>query len=325
MAKHVSPATIGAFVVGSFALLVAAIVVVGAGNLFRKPHRFICLFQGDLNGLKVGAPVKVRGVQIGSVTKIMLLLSPSEGQLRPDIKGLRPPVILDLDESLLKAYGGTGEALSRAGFDSMIARGLRAQLNVESLLTGLLYIDLDLHHSPPDFAIVPGSGPYREIPTVPTKFEKIQEQATAALARFDRIDFEGLTKSITNAADSINSLTSSSNVKATIAELKETTENLNKAVTSIRATVEHANTKIDPLVASFRKSTDSANATMKDTQAALVDLRSMIDPDSPLAVNLNEALDQFAQTTRSVDELTNYLQRNPAALIRGKYVPEKDR
>jgi paraquat-inducible protein B len=325
MARHVSPATIGAFVVGSFALLIAAVVVVGAGNLLRKPQRFICLFRGDLNGLKVGAPVKVRGVQIGSVEQIMLVLQPSDGQLRPEVKGLRLPVIVDLDESLVKSYGGSGAVFGQAGFDSMIARGLRAQLNVESLLTGLLYIDLDIHDTPPDFAIVPGSGLFREIPTVPTQFEKIQEQATTALARFDKIDFEALARSITKAAESVQGLASSPNVKATIDELKETTENLNKAVTSVRATVENANSKIDPLVASFRKSADNANATMKDTQAALVDLRSILDPDSPLAVNLNEALDQFAQTTRSVDELTNYLQRNPAALIRGKYVPEKDR
>jgi hypothetical protein len=65
MAKRVSPTAIGVFVVASFALVVAALIVVGSGNLFRKPLQFICVFQGDVNGLKVGAPVKFKGVQIG--------------------------------------------------------------------------------------------------------------------------------------------------------------------------------------------------------------------------------------------------------------------
>jgi ABC-type transporter Mla subunit MlaD len=72
MNKRVSPAVIGAFVVASFAILVVALIVVGSGKMFTRPVRFICMFQGNLNGLKVGAPVKVRGVQIGTVAAIEL-------------------------------------------------------------------------------------------------------------------------------------------------------------------------------------------------------------------------------------------------------------
>ncbi|HEX4211061.1 MAG TPA: MlaD family protein, partial [Candidatus Binataceae bacterium] len=70
MAKSVSPTAIGAFVVAAFGILVVVLVVVGSGKLFQKPIRFVCMFQGDLNGLKVGAPVKFRGVQIGVVSSI---------------------------------------------------------------------------------------------------------------------------------------------------------------------------------------------------------------------------------------------------------------
>ena len=50
------------FVVGSFALAIAAIVVVGSGSLFKKPLQFVCMFQGNVNGLRIGAPVKFKGV-----------------------------------------------------------------------------------------------------------------------------------------------------------------------------------------------------------------------------------------------------------------------
>src|SRR5260370_11366915 len=126
MSKGVSPTVIGAFVVASFAILVVALIVVGSGRMFTKPVRFICMFQGNLNGLKIGAPVKVRGVQIGTVAGRKCRLSLSEGRLRPDIRGLRLPVIVDLDRSQLLARGGTGEALEKAGFEEMVRQGMRA-------------------------------------------------------------------------------------------------------------------------------------------------------------------------------------------------------
>src|SRR5712672_1525975 len=132
MSKRVSPTVIGAFVVASFAILVVALIVVGSGRIFTKPIRFICMFQGNLNGLKVGAPVKVRGVQIGTVASIELRLLPSQGQISPGIKGLRLPVIIDGDRSQVLARGASGEALETSGFDDWIKRGMRAQLATES-------------------------------------------------------------------------------------------------------------------------------------------------------------------------------------------------
>ena len=51
----------------------------------------------------------------------------------------------------------------------------------------------------------------------------------------------------------------------------------------------------------------------------------MLDPDSPMAVHLNQALEQLSETTQIVGEFVDYLQRNPSAVVRGKYVPAKDR
>src|SRR5215467_11668653 len=143
MGKRVSPAVIGAFVISSFTILIVALIVVGAGKIFARPTRFICMFPGNLNGLKIGAPVKVRGVQIGEVSAIRLRLDASEGELRPGFNGFRLPVIIDLDQTMLSERGA--KTLSRSGAEDWIKRGMRAQLQTESLLTGLLYIDLDLH------------------------------------------------------------------------------------------------------------------------------------------------------------------------------------
>ncbi|MGB3552923.1 MAG: MlaD family protein [Candidatus Binatus sp.] len=326
MSKRISPTAIGIFVVGSFALMVAAIVLVGSGSLFKKPGRFVCMFQGDVNGLRIGAPVKFKGVQIGTVEEIKLSLEPSEGELRPDLKELRLPVIIGIDREMITQRGGTGHALSQPGLEDLVARGMRAQLDTESLLTGLLFVDLDLHpNAPLNLVLIPGRGNLREIPTVSTNLEQIQKQATDALAKLDRIDLNRMVASITNAADSINNLTGSQDLKDTLASMKQTVPNLNRTITSLRVTLDNANQRITPLVASLRTSSEEANATMKDTRDALLEVKANLDSDSPLLVNINSALEELADTTRSVGELTDYLQRNPGSLVRGKYVPDKDR
>ena len=235
------------------------------------------------------------------------------------------PVIIDLDRSQLLARGGTGEALETAGFDNLIKQGMRAQLATESLLTGLLYIDLDLHpNTPLKFVLEPG-GPYREIPTVQTDLEQLQERLTKALDKFEKIDFQALVVSITDAANSIKTLTGSPELKATLESLKGTVANLNQAIISARNLLNNANSKIGPLVADLRQTSDEADKTMKDTRAALVSLQQTLDPNAPLAVRLNQALDSLTETSRSIGEFTDYLQRNPGALVRGRYVPDKDK
>jgi paraquat-inducible protein B len=325
MSKRVSPAVIGAFVVASFAILVVALIVVGSGKMFSKPIRFICMFQGNLNGLKVGAPVKVRGVQIGTVASIELRLLPSQGKMRPGIRGMRLPVIIDVDRSQLLARGGTGAALEKSGFDEMIQMGMRAQLDTESLLTGRLYIDLDLHPKTPANYVLEPDGPYREVPTVQTDMAELQDRLTKTLDKFDKIDFQAVVVSITDAANSIKNLTGSPELKATLESLKGTVANLNQAVVSARNLLNNANAKVGPLVADIRESSDEANKTMKETRSALVNLQQTLDPDSPLAVHLNQTLDSLTETSRSIGEFTDYLQRNPGALVRGRYVPEKDK
>jgi paraquat-inducible protein B len=325
MGKRVSPTVIGAFVVASFAILIVALIVVGSGRMFTKPIRFICMFQGNLNGLKIGAPVKVRGVQIGTVAAIELRLLPSQGQMLPSIKGLRLPVIIDVDRSQVLARGATGEVLETAGFDDLIKRGMRAQLATESLLTGLLYIDLDLHPNTPLKFVLESGGPYREIPTVQTDLAQLQQRLTQVLDKFEKIDFQALVVSITEAANSIKTLTGSPELRATLESLKGTVANLNQAVVSARALINNANSQVGPLVADIRETSDEADKTMKDTRAALVGLQQTLDPDSPLAVRLNQTLDSLTETSESLGEFTDYLQRNPGALIRGRYVPDKDK
>jgi paraquat-inducible protein B len=321
MSKRFSPTAIGMFVVGSFALLVAAIVVVGSGKIFQTPVQFVCFFPGAVNGLKVGAPVKFRGVQIGNVASIRLALPPDKGTVRSDIKELRLPIILNIDGSQLRAMGGSGLALTENGFLDFVKQGLRAQLNVESLLTGLLYVDLDLHPKTPIvLTLEPGTSPYREIPTVPTDFQHVQEEAEKALDRISSMDLEGLMKSISGAGNSINSLASSQELKQALISTNDTMIALRKTLGSMQVTLDKVNTKFDGLSVELQHTSREVAETMKETRGMLVEVQTSLDPNSPMWVNLNLALTQFTDTADSLGQLSDYLQQNPSALLRGKYI-----
>jgi len=340
MPKRVSSTAIGGFVIASFALAAVVAVVLGSGELFRKPHRYICMFQGNLSGLKIGAAVKIRGVQIGTVEQISVRLRAGQGELRQiSIEQAPMPVILELDEKEFMAKGGTRESFTREEFNRLIKQGLRAQLNMESLLTGLLYIDLNFQpNTPPHLYIEPGTSPYPEIPTIPTELEQIRENATKALAKLEKIDFNALVASITEAGVSVNQLAddpqlhqaiaslnqivSDPDLRAVAAKLDETLGNVNKTVVAVKNTVERTDARIDPLIASLEKSSTDLQAALVQARSTLASAQLLASPGSPMTHKLDLTLEELADASRSIHDLADYLQRNPSALIRGKYVTD---
>src|SRR5207248_3289906 len=129
---------------------------------------FILVFRGNVNGLRVGAPVKIKGVTIGSVTDIQLQLNLGMRSIAYGTGGIRIPVLIEIDENRV-----TGFAITRDVRDA-VQEGLRAQLAMESFVTGILYIDLDMHPgAPQNYEMPPHSEP-QEIPTLKTTFEQAQ-------------------------------------------------------------------------------------------------------------------------------------------------------
>ena len=143
MSKKASSTLIGGFVVGAAALTVAAVLIFGSGGFLKNKSAYVLYFDGNVAGLNVGAPVAFRGVTIGSVSKIVINFDTND-------HSLRIPVFVELDTDKIKFVGGTSPNISEDSIVlDLVNRGLRAQLKVQSLVTGLLYVEFGFHPEKP--------------------------------------------------------------------------------------------------------------------------------------------------------------------------------
>ena len=191
MGRRVSPALVGAFAIGAVAIVVIAIVALGSGRLFRKTREYVMYFSGSVNGLLVGASVKMEGVPVGAVKEIRLGFNPRGEPVEEFPTKVKIAVIVELDETMLRARGVRNTDLADPQhIERAVQHGLRGVLAMESLLTGILYVDLEMLPDTPANFVQQQNDEYVEIPTIPTALEQAQVTVTQILEHLQRADFE---------------------------------------------------------------------------------------------------------------------------------------
>ena len=161
--KRPSATLIGTFVLGALALIAAAILFFGGGAVFKQRFTAVSYFPGSVAGLQIGAPVSYRGVRVGQVKSIGI-------RIDPDPTRSIVQVNMELVPEAVHGNSGTQEPLP-----ALVERGLTAQLVLQSLVTGMLQVELDFR---------PGVKALRlgetldvpEIPTVPSPFQALTDQ-----------------------------------------------------------------------------------------------------------------------------------------------------
>jgi len=320
MGKRANPTIVGAFVLGSLAIVIAVIIGLGSSHLFTREHKFVMFFSSDVNGLNVGAPVKFRGVEIGSVSNILLSLGGLGAGNIQQSSTVRIPVIIQLHSRTLFARGAELDLDDPKQIGAAIQLGLRGELKTESLLTGLCYIDLDMHPDTPVKYYLGRNSPYPEIPTVPTPLEQAQTAIIKIMAALEKVDFDALVTSLTQTADSVNDLVKSAQVRRTIASLDQAATSLNATAQSIKNTSDNLSKQVGPAAEDLRKTTASARAALEQAQGTLLAVQTVLGPGSPVDYELTQTLEETGDAARSLRQLTDYLQRNPSSVIRGRYV-----
>jgi len=318
MSTKANPVAIGAFVVGAVALVIVALVVLGSGKFFKPTTKAVCFFTGDVMGLNVGAPVKFKGVDIGSVADIRIRIPEETSAVTSETvkSGLRMPVIIEIDNSKVTEEGAT-RTLDRDRLQQLIQLGLRAQLVSQSLVTGLLLIQLDFMPDVPATFVLGPDAKLLEIPTAPTTLERIQAAAQDLVRRLERIDLERLMGAATGALEGIDQLTKSPRLQEAVNQLPATVANLNETITSLKALLGRVDNAQGPLLQSLRATSDKAGGALSQASVTLQSMQTLIAPNAPLAVDLATALRELALAAHSVRLLADTLDRNPSAVVRG--------
>jgi len=333
MSKQASMKMIGVFVVGAVVLLTAAIVILSSGQFFEKEDFYVLYFDESIRGLNVGAPVYFKGVKVGAVTDVRLFY-------KPEIEQLHSAVVIKLDPSRVVNVDTGGKVAADQGDIKYLVekKGLKGQLDIQSLVTGLLIISLDFYpDKPSEFHHFMKQ--YEEIPTIPTQFE----QLTKALQDLPLKDMvKKLDKIISGIEIIVNSQDTQEGVKSLAKAAKEAeglikkmNEQIGPTITDLRATSEAArgtfrqaektlamNEGVPGQVAAKAKETlDQAKETMKKMDDNLAALKRFTKENTEVSFQLEDTLREFSNIARSLRALTDYLERHPEALLKGKKGP----
>lgn len=324
--KKANPATLGLFLVIGMALGVTAALIFSSGSFFHPLVRDILYFDGSLKGLEVGAPVKFRGVTIGKVEHILI----RHNQAGEDFA---MPVIISIDKKLAQSKSDENLQLgNQARLNEHIRRGFRGRLDAESLVTGVLYVSLDIVPNAPPPVFHQLTPTYHEIPTVPSQVQQL-------LSNLERLDLPGISAKVNallarldTSLDQLNLPQINAGVTNLLGTAQQliTTPDLTNSITSARQALDHAQVllgridgRVGPLADNLTSTLSDAQKTLADLRQGLQNLSGLLGPETSFRSDLGQAVEQLGNASRAIADLAEFLQRNPDALVTGRKQPRE--
>jgi paraquat-inducible protein B len=349
---------IGAFIVGAFLLAAIAVFLFGGGGILKASTQHVLYFTGSVKGLSLGAPVQLKGVTMGKVTKINLVYSPIS-------KAFFTQVVIDLPQESVKISDDIGKPSERAKVlrservvEELIQVGLRAKLDLQSFVTGQLLVAFDFYPDTP-INLMNFQDDLQELPTLPSDMEALSKT-------LESIDFEGILSAIQNAAVGIESLATSPALQKTVTATHETLDsyrelavNANRQLTRLsgevsgtlaeaRQLMKTTDDQVAPVAesitetaADIQQAVGSVEAGLEDvlnginqgtvalqsalsrTEALLANMHHLSGEDSTLLHRLDETLAEVSRAARAMAVLADYMGRHPESLLKGKPNPEQ--
>lgn len=339
MSKKANPAVIGAFVIGATLLAVVAILVFGSGKLFRTTDTLVTYFDGTLRGLRVGANVTFRGVKVGEVIDVSVTVDARELDTRELEFSI--PVVIELYDDKFIVVGAEDDLVDTDEDDddlqTLIERGLRAQLNIQSMVTGLLEVEMDFF--PDTEAVYRNNGlvDLRELPTIPSTTQQLMARLRTFMDRLQDFDFESLVDNVSdtakglddlvnspqlkNSLDGIEKLLTSEDTQALAASLRQTLAKVDATMDSARVMIEDADEGMEPIVAELLAALEEVSRAANNAQETLASIREGITGQSNAYFRIANALQEVENAARAFRVLADYLERHPEAILRGKPEP----
>jgi paraquat-inducible protein B len=248
-----------------------------------------------MRGLAVGAPIDLLGLEIGVVRSVNLQYDPSRRKFPAEVfADIYPGRLGKVRDEILAGVPADRRYNDRL-LKVLVDNGLRAQLRTGNLLTGQMYVALDfVANAAPTVLDVTADS--LTVPSVAGTLSDIQPQIAQIISRIGKIKFDEIGNS-----------------------LQKTLDTANNAGSTLQQTLASANAAIGTLTPEARKAMAGVSATLDSVQKSLAQIdRNVTAEDAPLQRNTTQTLLELQRAAQALRVLTDYLQRHPESLLRGK-------
>jgi paraquat-inducible protein B len=324
MSIRASPTAIGLFLIGAIVLVVIGVATLASTAWFQQRSTFISFFQESVNGLEPGAPVKFQGAPVGSVTEILIQIDERD-------KTFRVPVRYEIDLTRLTTPTGTFVDLDMDDvLRQQIMDGLRAQLQMESIVTGQLYVELTYRPDAPSAEFESRPTAWPEIPTTPSLLAalgtgagslvgdvlKVLFQVNQMLAD---VDMKGINAAVVASAQAVERLVDSPEMRAAVGLAPGMAEQTTRTMLEMQRLAEQLAAAIGPLQEQIAGTNTEMALTMQALRQTIEETHALLtSTDSGIGYGLGETLASFREAAVALRVLAVSLERNPDMLLRGK-------
>jgi paraquat-inducible protein B len=312
--------TVGLFVIGGVVLAVGAILLFGKFHIGSTSRRYAVVFQDSISGLAVGAPVNFRGVRVGSVLSIAL-------EFDPKTHVAYIPVIVRMfrDNIHVSKHDPDDPVMS-----NLVKRGLRAEINQISFVTGQSEIDLDFDPSSPAI-FHPDITGLTEIPAKVSDLERVKQQITQLplreLADNANATLQTVHKLAENLVDDLPGLIAS--LKATSDHSQVAVDEAARSIAELRARLDTTLDSISRLASSSDKQVTlrgadlhnvlaQASLTVTKARAVLDNMQGLTSQHAGARIDIEASLRDLAAAAAALRGFASDVERNPQLLLTGR-------
>lgn len=264
---------------------------------YTRKLKFVMYFDGSVRGLNVGAPVEFKGIKVGSVLDVRLEFDSKDSTFRI-------PVLVEIEpERIINRDPDTGVSPEQT-LQNLVKQGLRARLQTGSLLTGQLFVELNMF---PDTRVQlhGGDSPYPEMPTIPGSMATMTRSLEDFLARLDKVEIDKIGKALLGSLQGADRLLNAPKMEQTVGDLQA-------AIKSFRGILG----RLDK--SNVAETVKAANRVLNRLDQTLKLTNSVMKPNSPLQYNLIQMTDELQETSRAIRSFVETLERRPQALLFGR-------
>lgn len=286
----------------------------------EQPLQVSVIFDQNIAGLTVGAPVELEGLRIGQVSGL-------NGMVDADQFGdnrVRLVATLAIQPGKLGLDGDQSEEAALAFLSTRVQGGLRARLATTSILTGGLKVELtEIEDAPPADLQITGDSP----PRIPATTSDISDVAATAEGMFQRINNLPVEEIMSRASDllgNINALITSEGVRSapenlnslladargviSSEQVKGLPGQLSAAIDQLSALIEGFNTQ--ELSARLGQALDDTAKAAEGVNAAVAGVPQLMERITAVAANIeavavDKMADQVTQLMASVEAMLN--------------------